>query len=839
MDTTQDTDPQESTWAMEQEWAPIPEPEDEAPKRARRKKPRLSTKALLPKFPKKTPRAGTKPTPTGVDHAAKTRKRPKSVVELLGYKVMLESGVAWLGEDEWSLTLHISDINYTAAGQEAQEGLLDQWAKFLNSFGSGTRIQETVLNRVLDDQTVAQMLQKKYQGDGLDEWREDFNAIVRKTLSKNSGNTTTEKYVTITVQEPDQEKAEATLLRFGSEITATLRSLDDCRATVLNRTERLRAISNVVRPRQPFTFDEDEFAPIKRLRTHDYVAPWSVTSTTKDGPLVLTSSGEETYHSTIWIRDYPAWLSDRIIADLTEIKADITTSLHLEPYEQIDGATVVQRQVAELEMQKIDEQKKAQKRGYDTEMIPQKLKDALSEAETMRDELHDSNQKVFSSLFLVGISATSRDALDQYVKQALRVIRQHSCVAELTSYMQRDALTSELPLGIRAVPMRRTLTTASAAIIVPFTTQELFQIGGNYAGINQQSKNAVVVDRTQNANANGFILGASGQGKGVAGKHDMQNVLTNRPNDEVIVIDPEREYEPLISGFGGAVVRIHAASQNRLNPLDIDLEDRDDGDPISNKSETVLNMLGTLIGGKDGLTGPQRSLVDRCAVEMYRRYAVEGGDQPTLNDLRELLIATEDGNAKALADGLEIYTTGSLNTFSQQTTVDVSNRLVSYDISQLGPELRTFGMMVILEQIWQRVIVNRKQGRRTWLYVDEFHLLFGNPYSSEYFRAFYKRARKYGAAPTGITQDVEELLDNPDARLMLANSEFLYLLGQSSTNAETLSHLLGLSDQQKKYILNVAPGTGLIKSGNAIVPVDGRMPTDSRLFEIYDTKFDG
>ncbi|RAG72774.1 hypothetical protein DN536_34130, partial [Burkholderia multivorans] len=361
------------------QWAPLPDPEPEAAPKRKREKPRPSIKKILPKFPKKDHRHSGKGA-TGIDNASIGRKAPKSVVDVLGYKALLPSGVAWLGADEWSLTLHISDINYIAAGQERQEDLLDQWAKYLNSYGAGTRIQETVLNRVLDDRDVAQLLQKQYQNDGLDRWREDFNGIVRSTLAKNSGNTVTEKFITITVQEPDQDKAESTLLRMGNEATATLRSLDDCHATVLDRTERLRVMSNIVRPRQPFFFDEETFVPQKRLRTHDFIAPWSITSTTKSGPLVLASSGVETYHQSIWVRDYPAWLSDRIVADLTEIKADIVTSLHLEPYEQIDGAAVVQRQIAELEMQIIDEQKKADKRGYDREMIPQKLKDADAEA---------------------------------------------------------------------------------------------------------------------------------------------------------------------------------------------------------------------------------------------------------------------------------------------------------------------------------------------------------------------------------------------------------------------------------------------------------------------------
>lgn len=771
----------------------------------------------------------------GTDHSEHTRRRPRSVVEVLGYKRMLPSGVAWLGDDEWSITLHTSDINYLAAAPEHQEAIVDQWAKFINGFGSGSRLEVTVINRVLEDREVIDMLYKPDRGDELDKWRAESNQIVRKRLATTSGNSVTEKYLTITVQEPDHEKAEASLLRLGHETAAQLLAMDGCQVTILDRVARLKVLANILRPRQPFTFVEDEFLPDKRLRTHDYIAPWSITTTSSDGPLVLTSGGEETFHNTLWVRDYPAWLSDRLISDLTDIKADIVASLHLEPYDQAEGNAMLNRHIAEIDMQLIAERKKAAKQGYDEELIPQRLRDAEEEAKELRDELRNSNQKVFSTVLVIGISADTKDRLDQYTKRVLTLVRRQSCTAERTSYMQRTALTTELPLGIRALPMRRTLTTASAAVIVPFTTQEAFQPEGIHYGQNQQSGNAVVINRLRNRNQNGFILGASGSGKGMAGKNEILNLRTTRTDDDIIIIDPEREYEPLVQALGGPIVRLHPSSTNRLNPLDIDLEDTTMGDPIAVKAQDVLNMLRSLIGGRDGLTSTQASVVDRCTIEMYRQYSAEGGEMPTLTHLRERLLATATEEGNQLAAALEIYTEGSLNAFSRQTNVDIDNHLIAYDISGLGPELRTFGMIVILNQIWQRVVRNQRARRRTWIYVDEFHVLFNDPHASAFFKDYFKRLRKYGGGITGITQDVEELLESPDARLMLSNSAFLLLLGQSETNVETLTHLLSLSDQQAGWIGNVPVGTGLIRSGSVIVPIDGTVPRESRLFELYNT----
>lgn len=782
--------------------------------------------------------------PVGQDRAARKRPVPRSVRAVLGYKAMLPSGIAWLGEDEWSITLRLSDINYVAAEEDTQTGIIDQWGKFINSFGGGTRLQISVVNRVLDDEDVTALVHKPLRDDALDPWREDFNIIARELLAAQSSNTITSKYLTITVQEPDVETAQATLTRVANETVAALRGMDDCEAEILTRAERLTVLGHMLRPHQVLNFSERDFNEQPEhgaFKTHDVIAPWSIKATVKDGPIVLTSGGVDTHHTSLWVRDFPAYLSDRLISELADIKANVNVSLHLEPYDQADGTRLINRQIAELEMQKVEARKRATKQNLDPdEDIPNSLKVALDETQGLRRELQQSNQKVLSSVLLIGISAASADELTQAVKRAQTVIRKQSCIAEVCSYMQQDALTTTLPLGLRPIPMRRTLTTGSAAIIVPFTTQECFHPGGNLYGLNGQSGNAVVVDRTRGINANGFILGSSGSGKGVAAKNEIMNVLTSRPDDDVIIIDPEHEYEPLVHAFSGSIVRVDATSSARLNPLEIDLEDDLAGDPITQKCVDVLDMLSSLIGGRHGLDDSQRGILDRSLRRIYNEYSEGGSEQPTLRDLRNVLLAdTSNPLALALADSLEIYTEGSLSAFAQQTNVDVKTRLVCWDISLLSSSLMTFGMMVILDQIWKRIARNRREGRRTWVYVDEFHLMFADSYSTQYFLKIWKRARKWGGVPTGITQNVEELRDNPHAGLMLANSDFLLLLRQHADDADALRDLLNLSQQQRNYFTNVPPGSGLIKAGNTIIPLKGQIPTDSELFKLYNTSFGG
>lgn len=780
----------------------------------------------------------------GHDNARKKnafKAAPKRTRDVLGYRTMLPSGVAWLGADEWSMTVRISDINYVAASQEHQESIVDRWARFLNSYGAGTRVQETVINRVLDDVDVAALLHKPLLGDEFDAYRADSNRIVRDKLSAASGNTVTDKYLTVTVQEPDREKAEATLTRIGHEMEGALSAMNGCRVQRLDRAERLAVLAHIVRPHELFTFTEQAFADAGRRATHDYIAPWALEDKDKDGPIKLVNGSGETFHTVLWVRDYPVWLSDRLITELTEIKCELTVSLHLEPYDQIEGMGLVERQISELEMQTITERKKAKKQGIGEDMIPQKLVDALDEARTLRQELSQSNQKVFATVMVIGVSAGTKELLEQNVKRAMTVIRKQSVTAEVLRYMQLDGLTTELPIGRRAIPMRRTLTTSSAAIIVPFTTQELFVPGGHWYGTNADSSNAIVADRTQTKNGNGFIMGTSGSGKGVFGKQEIGNTFLSRLHDEIIIIDPEREYEPLVAAFQGATIRVHPGSQDRINAMDIDLDVALDEDPIAIKSAFVLSVLESEIGGATGLTPVERSIADRVTVQLYKEYAAERaagrGVMPTFNTLREALITSGEPEARKLATALEIYTTGSLGGFSQQTNVNPRARIVSWDISRLGAQLKSFGMMVILDQIWTRVVRNRDAGIRTWIYVDEFHLLFKDPKIAEQFREIWARIRKYGGIPTGITQNIEAVLANESARLMLANSDFLAILGQTETDADSLSELLHLSPEQRRKFENVLPGQGLLKSGSHVLGFDSRIPDDGPLFALYETNF--
>ena len=764
---------------------------------------------------------------------------PKSVKQLIGYDSMLRNGIAYLGDDRWSATVMFTDINYQLSPEEHQMEVIDRWAKLINSFDAGQSLQIAAYTRTRGMDEILRDITMPDHGDGLDAYRRDYNGLIAGKLETASRNTSTVKTLTVTIQEPDRETAVSTLNALCTSLTAQMRAIDECHATRLDRGQRLRLMAEILRPGEPFTFDERAFESMPgKPSTKDLVCPWSIDARDPTR-LDVESESSRFRHRTLWISGLPPELSDQLVNDLTSIRARVNVSIHLAPYDRGESMTIVRRKNAEIKMQVMETRRKNRKQGLDPDDLPDDLADQQNQISELRDELSKTNQRLVNSMIVIGVSADTAEQLDLACKTVKAKVNAQSCKAESLKFMQIEGLTAELPLGSNPLPMKRTLTTNSAAILIPFTTQEVFEPHGLFYGSNARSGNPIVADRRAHMNSNGLLLGTSGGGKSFTVKQELAGLYLNR-DDEVIIIDPEREYLPLAQAFGGQIVQISAGSTTRINPLDIVLEETGDGDPVKEKTNNVVSMVGSLVGGNEGLNPVEKSLVDRCALNLYVRYREQGANptaQPTLGDLRDMLEETGEAAGHELAVSLGSYTSGSLSGFNGQTNVDLNNRFTVFDVSGLTGELRTFGMMVVIDQVWNRVIRNRAKGRRTWLYIDEFHRFFGNQYSAGQFKDIYKRARKYGLGVTGITQNIEELLLDDDARLMLSNSDFLMLLSQNGSDADELCSLLKLSEEQRQFFTGVLPGQGLMKIGDAYVPFDGRIPSGGILYELYSTSF--
>lgn len=746
---------------------------------------------------------------------------------------MFEDGICEITEGLYSKTIKFSDMNYQIARREDQVEIFSKYCEFLNYFDSSIPIQITIVNRTIDKSEFRNQMFLKMRSDEIDVYREEYNEMLNDKAHQGQNSILREKYLTFSAAAVNHKAAIPILSRIETDVLGNFKFLG-CDTKTLSGCERLELLYNVFNyDKEPFNFKYD-YLVSSDLKTKDFIAPDSFNFSNKS----RFEFGSR-YGQVLYLKDLPPDLSDKLLSEISDIPVNLSINLHINSVDQDKALDLVKKKIAFMEQQKIDEQKKALKSGYDVDMIPYELKFSLNEAEELLDDLQNKNQRMFKATILIFTSADSPEALDSNVYQITSIARKNNCKIGNLDYLQEDGLNSSLPLGLNHIEIQRTLTTSSTAIFIPFTTVELFQRGGMYYGLNALSRNVIFFDRKSLKNANGFILGTPGSGKSFAAKREIVNVLLNS-DDEVLVIDPEREYAPLARGFNGEIIHISAGSKTHINPLDITMDYSDDDNPLLLKSEFILSLCELLVGGRTGLSAPEKTVIDRSVKLTYAKYFSDSKNRtvPTLMDFHEVLKNQPEQEAVNIALALELYVTGSLGVFAQPTNIDIKNRFVIYDIKDLGKQLRTMGMLIVLDQIWNRVTRNRAIGKRTWIYMDEIYLLFQNEYSANYLFELYKRARKWGAIPTGITQNVEDLLISDLARRMLSNSDYIMMLNQAPTDRAELAQLLNISNQQLGYVTNSNAGQGLLFSGSSIIPFIDKFPTESKLYQMMTTKLE-
>lgn len=768
------------------------------------------------------------------DKRRRSRAMRRSAKQWVGFDSMLSGGQAYLGGGDWSATIRLSDVSYQSADQDRQEWVVQRWAQLLNSFTSGQAAEVTVSTRRVDPRAVGGAVKMRHAADGLDGWRDEFNRLLDRKVSQATNGSVAEKLLTVRVHDDDPRRAVISLNRLVVQVQAQLASMG-CRSERLDRTARLRAIHAALLPDDRFEFDEQRFRAERRSDSRDYVTPYAFDLKSPDRVRILEAS-KDLWHTTLWVRDFPPRLSDELVSQVTDLRADATVSIHLAPYDRAEGLKAVKNQKTAVDMQ-VDSVRRRNIRNQEPEdLLPPDLEEQSDQTDALLDKMNSSNEKLIDALVVIGVSAPDEATLTTRVQDVRQVLAGLSLTAETMRHMQLPGLVCGLPLGARPVPLSRSLTTSAAAIMVPFTSQEHFDPSGVFYGTNSITGNLVAVDRTKLLNANGFILGMSGSGKSASSKWEIEHILLSRPADRVIIVDPEGEYERIRKALGGARVDVSAGSEQRINPLEITLEGDSEEDPVREQTSQAMAMLQSLVGGTTGLTPSALGVLDGVVTRMYQEWH-EGAVQPTLGDLQRLLEAEGSVDAHNLAQSLEPFVSGSKSGFNGQTNVDTSARLTVYDTLNLDASMRTFGMMTVLNHVWNEIKSNRASGSggRVWVYVDEFHVFFSDDFAATFFLSIYKRARKYGAGITGITQNVDELLASDQASLMLANSAFIELLRMSGTDAGTVKRLLKLSDSQVAQFTQADPGCGLIVAGDDLVPFDGRIPHDSPVFALNST----
>lgn len=756
-------------------------------------------------------------------------KVPRSVQDLIPVRTVYPDGIFEVAQGKYSRSYRFDDINYAVASGADKESMFLKYSEILNSLDSGAVSKITVNNRRMDKREIARDILLPSRNDRLDEYRKEYNRILlEKALSTTS--MVQDKYLTISVFKNSIEDARTYFARVGAELQMHFSKLGS-RLTELDAEERLKILFGFYRigEESSFSFDMEDYAK-KGHSFKDYISPDSIE--VSDDFFMM---GEK-YGRVMFLKDYAAYLKDDIVTKLTDISRNLMLSIDIIPIPTDEAVREVENRMLGVETNAANWQRRQNANNNFTAMLPYDMELQRKETKEFLEDLTTRDQKMMFALVTVVHMADTKKQLDEDTEAIKTAARERMCQLATLKWQQMDGLNTALPIGVRKIDVARTLTTESLAVLMPFRVQEISHKHGIYYGQNAISKNMIVADRQQLMNGNSFIVGVSGSGKSFAGKNEIVNLMLADDCD-VILLDPEREYSSLVRAMGGEVIHISATSPNHINAMDLNKEYGDGANPVILKSEFVLSLCEQLIGSQN-LGAKQKSIIDRCTAGIYREYQSRGyeGIPPTLQDFHRELLSQNESEAKEIALAIELFTDGSLNTFAKHTNVDTNNRLICYDILDLGKQLMPIGMLVVLDSILNRITRNRAQGRKTFVFIDEIYLLFQHEYSANFLFTLWKRVRKYGAYCTGITQNVEDLLQSHTARTMLANSEFLIMLNQAPTDRMELAKLINISSEQMDFIRDVNPGCGLIKVGSALVPFENKFPRNTKLYRLMSTK---
>lgn len=759
----------------------------------------------------------------------KKRSAPKTVQKTLPYQMIVYDCIFRIDDSHFSKTYRFEDINYSIAKQEEQEAIFLGYCAVLNSLDTGADMQITVYNNRVNKAKFNDMVLLKRKGDGFDRYIDVYNQMLTDKMEQGQNGIIRSKFLTVTVQAADEDAARVKFSSIDVEIINAFKKLgSDIRPMTAN--ERVALLKDIFRGADieiPELTEKD----FRRKADRAYCCP-DYLEFKKD----YFMWGDK-YARTMFIKDMPASLKDCLLTDILGTNLDVMVTVNVAPVDPYKALKIVQHQLTSMQANKMQAERKAIQSGYTADVINQDLKHSLQEAEELLDDLRSKNQKMFLDNIIIMVTAANMDELNANTETIEAVVRKHICSLSTLYYQQEKGLQSVLPVGNCTLKIRRTLTTESTAVLLPFSAKEISQKNGMYYGLNALSNNMILFSRLNLKNPNGFILGSPGSGKSFAAKREMLNVFL-ATDDDIIIIDPESEYASLVAALNGETIYVSPASGNHINPLDMTKDYSDDESPLTMKSDFILSFCECLVG-RQGLSAKERGIIDRCLTMTYGKYlqTFDSEKTPTLMDFYENLKAQPEQEAQGLALSFELYIKGNLNMFAHRTNVDTSNRVVSYDIKDLGKQLKTLGMLIVLDYVWNRITMNRAKGKRTWIYMDEIYLLFANEYSANFLFELYKRARKWGGVPTGITQNVEDLLKSETARSMLSNTDFIMMLNQATSDREQLAKLLNISDNLLTFVTNSDSGQGLICCGGSIIPFKDQFP-HNELYDLMTTKLE-
>lgn len=754
---------------------------------------------------------------------------PKRVQDIIPVKTIYDDGVFRCGARKYSKSWSFTDVNYASGSEEDETQALIKYAELLNSFDSRCTVKITVSRHQRNQAELERTALLSGQEDGLDHYRKGVNAVLLQDARGKSA-TVTDRYLTISANQRGVEEAREYFERVEAGLKSRFQALGSNMAA-LDADGRLRVIHGFYRPeeRQDYCFDLKQ----ARRRGHsfkDYICPDSAEFKSSYFRLGCR------YGRALFLRSIAADISDKILTELTSINGDIMISIDFFSVPTDEAVQEAQQRLLGVQTNITRWQERQNKHNNFSAVVPYSMDQQRIDIEDFLKDITDRDQKMLQAVISIVHTADSIEQLDGDTELLLQAARSQMCQLGILRFQQLEGLITALPFGVRQLDMFRTLTTESLAAFIPFRAAEFFQPRGVYYGRNADTDSLIMIDRSTFKNGNSFILGVPGGGKSMLAKWELVSKRLAGNNVDIIVIDPEREYTRLVQALGGEIIDVSAASETHINALDINSGYNDGLNPLILKSEFLMSLCEIVSDKKLG--AGEKSIIDHCAADVYKSYLESNytGTPPTLQDLRFALLSHEDSRAKELALNLELFTSGSLGTFAQQTNVDTESSLICYDILDLGEQLRSVGMLVVLDSILNRITQNRAKGKNTFIFIDEIYLLFQHEFSANFLFTLWKRARKYGAFCCGITQNVDDLLQSHTARTMLSNSEFVAMLSQSASDREMLGEMFSISEQEMRYITDSGPGRGLLKVGTKLIPFVLELPEENELYKLMTTK---
>ena len=785
-------------------------------------------------MPKNLTKAQARQVQEIIERAKRDDGIPRTAQQSIPFQRMFPDGICRVSDRYYTKTIQYQDINYQLAQQEDKTAIFEEWCSFLNFFDSSIHFELSFMNMATDAEVFEKNIRIPLRNDHFNSVRSEYSQMLKTQLAQGNNGLTKTKYITFGIEAESMREAKPRLDHVQTNLMNNFKRLGVV-AKVLNGKDRLHLMHAMFHmgDNDRFYFDWNWLAG-SGLSVKDFIAP---TSFSFPGGRTFTMGS--LHGAMSYLQITASDLSDQLLKDFLDMETSEIVTMHIQSVDQNAAIKQIKHTITELDRSKIEEQKKAVRAGYDMDIIPSDLATYGKDAKALLKELQSQSERMFLITFLIMNTGKTEQELENNVFQASSIAQKHNCNLRRLDFQQEQGLMSSLPLANNLIEIQRALTTSSTAIFIPFTTQELFQNGDEalYYGLNALSSNLIMVDRKKLKNPNGLILGTPGSGKSFSAKREITNAFLVT-DDDVIICDPEAEYTPLVNCLEGQVIKISPTSTHYINPMDINESYSEDDNPLALKADFILSLCELIVGGKEGLQPIEKTVIDRCVHQIYQHYFEDPKPEnmPLLEDLYHALLQQEEKEAHRVATALEIYVKGSLNLFNHRTNVDINNRFVCYDIKELGKQLKKIGMLIVQDQVWGRVTANRSAGKTTRYYMDEFHLLLKEEQTAAYSVEIWKRFRKWGGIPTGITQNVKDLLSSREVENIFENSDFVYMLNQAAGDRQILAQQLNISPHQLSYVTHSGEGEGLLFYGNVILPFVDHFPTDLALYKIMTTK---